>query len=123
MELIRRLLRRMTAVSDWSLWSLPRWLTVFVLTVVAVDAAAIGVAASFTTITTHDLLLFGLLLSCTALAVRGTLFRCSASHRRRHGYPLWLAIVPRECFVLIVGNKTVSGMTDRDFERCYGDLW
>jgi len=69
MELIRRLLRRMTAVSDWSLWSLPRWLTVFVLTVVAVDAAAIGVAASFTTITTHDLLLFGLLLSCTALAV------------------------------------------------------
>jgi len=50
MELIRRLLRRMTAVSDWSLWSLPRWLTVFVLTVVAVDAAAIGVAASFT----HD---------------------------------------------------------------------
>ncbi len=36
---------------------------------VAVDAAAIGVAESFTTITTHDLLLFGLLLSCTALAV------------------------------------------------------
>jgi diguanylate cyclase (GGDEF)-like protein len=69
MELIRRLLRRMTAISDWDLWSLPRWLTVFVLTVVAVDAAAIGVAASFTTITAHDLLLFGLLLSCTALAV------------------------------------------------------
>jgi diguanylate cyclase (GGDEF)-like protein len=69
MERIRRLLRRMTAISDWDLWSLPRWLTVFVLTVVAVDAAAIGVAASFTTITAHDLLLFGLLLSCTALAV------------------------------------------------------
>jgi diguanylate cyclase (GGDEF)-like protein len=69
MELIRRLLRRMTAVSDWDLWSLPRWLTVFVLTVVAVDAAAIAVAASFTTITAHDLLLFGLLISCTALAV------------------------------------------------------
>ena len=59
----------MTAVSDWALWSLPRWLTVYVLTVVAVDAAAIGVAASFTTITVHDLLLFGLLLGCTALAV------------------------------------------------------
>jgi diguanylate cyclase (GGDEF)-like protein len=69
MELIRRLLRRITAISDWDLWSLPRWLTVFVLTVVAVDAAAIGVAASFTTITAHDLLLFGLLLGCTALAV------------------------------------------------------
>jgi diguanylate cyclase (GGDEF)-like protein len=69
MELIRRLLRRMTAVSDWDLWSLPRWLTVFVLTIVAIDAVAIGVAASFTTITAHDLLLFGLLLGCTALAV------------------------------------------------------
>jgi diguanylate cyclase (GGDEF)-like protein len=69
MELIRRLLRRITAISDWDLWSLPRWLTVFVLTIVAVDAAAIGVAASFTTITAHDLLLFGLLLGCTALAV------------------------------------------------------
>jgi diguanylate cyclase (GGDEF)-like protein len=69
MELIRRLLRRITAISDWDLWSLPRWLTVFVLTVVAVDAVAIAVAASFTTITAHDLLLFGLLLGCTALAV------------------------------------------------------
>jgi diguanylate cyclase (GGDEF)-like protein len=69
MELIRRLLRRITAISDWDLWSLPRWLTVFVLAIVAVDAAAIGVAASFTTITAHDLLLFGLLLGCTALAV------------------------------------------------------
>ena len=69
MELIRRLLRRMTAVSAWPLWSLPRWLTAFVLTVVAVDAVAIGVAASVTTITAHDLLLFGLLLGCTALAV------------------------------------------------------
>ena len=58
-----------TAIGDWSIWSLPRWLTVFVLAVIAVDLAAIGVAASFTTITGHDLLLFGLLLSCTALAV------------------------------------------------------
>ena len=69
MRLIRRLLRRMIAINDWRLWSLPRWLPVFVLTVVAVDAAAIGVAASFTTITEHDLVLFGLLLGCTALAV------------------------------------------------------
>ena len=69
MDLIRHLLRRMIAVSDWGLWSLPRWLAVFVLTVVAVDAAGIGVAASFTAVTGHDLVLFGLLLGCTALAV------------------------------------------------------
>jgi diguanylate cyclase (GGDEF)-like protein len=62
-------LRQSFAVRNWALWSLPRWLTGFVLSVIAVDMAAIGVAASFTTITTHDLLLFGLLLACTAFAV------------------------------------------------------
>jgi len=72
MELIRRLQRRMTAVSDWGLWSLPRWLTVYVLTVVAVDAAAIGLAVSFTTITRANLALFGLLLGCTAISVELT---------------------------------------------------
>ena len=72
MELIRRLQRRMTAVSGWPLWSLPRWLTVYVLTVVAVDAAAIGLAASFTTFTRANLALFGLLLACTAISVELT---------------------------------------------------
>jgi diguanylate cyclase (GGDEF)-like protein len=69
MRMARRVPRPRAAIRDWPLWSLPRWLTVFVLTVVAADLAAIGVAASFTTITGHDLLLFGLLLGCTALAV------------------------------------------------------
>ncbi len=72
MELIRRLQPRMTTVSDWGLWSLPRWLTVYVLTVVAVDAAAIGLAASFTTFTRANLALFGLLLGCTAISVELT---------------------------------------------------
>jgi diguanylate cyclase (GGDEF)-like protein len=62
----------MTAVGDWGLWSLPRWLTVYVLTVVAVDAAAIGLAVSFTTITRANLALFGLLLGCTAISVELT---------------------------------------------------
>jgi len=68
-RMARRVPRPRIAVTDWPLWSLPRWLTVFVLTVIAVDLAAIGVAACVTTITRHDVLLFGLLLSCTALAV------------------------------------------------------
>jgi len=72
MELIRRLQRRMTAVSDWDLWSLPRWLTVYVLTVVAVDAVAIGLAVSLTTFTRANLTLFGLLLGCTAISVELT---------------------------------------------------
>ena len=72
MEQIRRLPARMTAVGHWGLWSLPRWLTVYVLTVVAVDAAAIGLAVSFTTITRANLALFGLLLGCTAISVELT---------------------------------------------------
>jgi len=69
MGLSRRLPRRLAAVSDWALWRLPRWLIAFLLTVVVADLAAIGVAASFTTITAGNLALFGLLLGCTAVAV------------------------------------------------------
>jgi len=72
MKLIRRLSRRMTAISGWGLWSLPRWLTVYVLTVIVVDAAAIGVAATLTTFTRANLALFGLLLGCTAISVELT---------------------------------------------------
>ena len=69
MEIGRRLARWLTAVSGWPIWSLPRWLSVFVLTVIAVDGAAIGIAASVTTVTGHDLILFILLLACTACAI------------------------------------------------------
>ena len=72
MELIRRLLRRMTAVSEWPLWSLPRWLVAYIPSVIAVDLAAIGLAASFTTFTRANLALFGLLLGCTAISVELT---------------------------------------------------
>ena len=69
MELIRRLVRRVTAVRAWALWSLPRWLIVFVLTVVAVYVTAIGIAAPLTTFREHDLVVFGVLVACTAIAV------------------------------------------------------
>jgi diguanylate cyclase (GGDEF)-like protein len=69
MRLNRRPLRRLTAVRDWSLWSLPRWLSIFVLTVVAVYVVAIGVAAPFTSFTQHDLILFSVLLACTMIAI------------------------------------------------------
>ncbi len=72
MRLTRRLSRLKSAISDWPVWSLPRWLTAFVFAVVALELAAIGVAASVTTITGHDLALFGLLLVCTLLAVELT---------------------------------------------------
>jgi diguanylate cyclase (GGDEF)-like protein len=72
MGMTRRRWRRMTAIGSWPLWSLPRGLLAYVLTIDVVALAAIGIAASFTTITEHDLALFGLLLGCTALAVEMT---------------------------------------------------
>jgi diguanylate cyclase (GGDEF)-like protein len=72
MRLPRHPWKRMTAVSAWPIWSLERWLLSFVLTVIALAVAAVGIAASFTRFTEHDLMLFGLLLGCTALAVELT---------------------------------------------------
>ena len=72
MLVARRWLRRSIAVRSWPLWSLPRWLVVFILAVIAADLAAIGVAASFTAITRSNLALFGLLLGCTAASVELT---------------------------------------------------
>jgi diguanylate cyclase (GGDEF)-like protein len=69
MRTTRRLPGQTTAVADWPIWSLPRWLRAYVLTIIAVALAAICLAASFTTITEHDLVMFGLLLGCTAIAV------------------------------------------------------
>ncbi len=72
MRLTRHPWQRMTSVKAWPIWSLQRWLLVFILTVIGTAAAAIGVSASFVTLTGHDLILFGILLGCTALAVELT---------------------------------------------------
>jgi len=72
MRMIRRPWRRWPAIGSWPLWSLPRWLLAYVLAIDAAAMAAIVIAAAFTTITEHDLALFGLLLGCTALAVELT---------------------------------------------------
>ena len=83
MELIRRLPRRIPAVSDWAVWRLPRWLTVYVLVVVAANLTAIGVAAPLTAFRGHDLILFAVLLACTAIAVEW-----SRRSKEQHGMSL-----------------------------------
>jgi diguanylate cyclase (GGDEF)-like protein len=71
-RMTRRLSLRAKVTSDWPIWSLPGWLTAFVITIVAVYLAAIGLTASATSFSGHDLALFGLLLGCTAAAVEMT---------------------------------------------------
>jgi diguanylate cyclase (GGDEF)-like protein len=75
-EALKRVTRlvpqRARAIRTWPIWSLPRWLLVFVLAVIAADMAAIAVAAKTAAFSTHNLALFGLLLGCTAAAVEMT---------------------------------------------------
>jgi len=67
---IRLLMRRTRdGIEGWAIWSLPRWLSAFIVALIAIDLAAIGVAASVTTVRVHDLVLFSLLLACTAASV------------------------------------------------------
>jgi diguanylate cyclase (GGDEF)-like protein len=72
MRMTDRPWRRLAVIGSWPLWSLPPWVLAFVLTIIAMALAAIGLAASLTTITGHDLAWFGLLLGCTALAIEWT---------------------------------------------------
>jgi diguanylate cyclase (GGDEF)-like protein len=60
------------ALRNWPIWSLPRWLSIYVLAVIAVDLAAIAVAAQAASFSAHNLALFGLLLGCVAAAVEMT---------------------------------------------------
>ena len=72
MRMARRVPWQAKRISDWPIWSLPRWLTVFVIAVIVAELAAIGVTAPATVFSGHDLALFGLLLGCTAAAVEMT---------------------------------------------------
>jgi diguanylate cyclase (GGDEF)-like protein len=111
MRLNRRSVRRLTAVRDWTLWSLPRWLTFFVLTVVGVYTVAIGVAAPFTTFTEHDLILFGVLLACTAIAVEVARKTGEPGHTAKDVQGVWefpVAILLPPLFALIAPISRIA---------------
>src|SRR5580693_3852751 len=59
-------------VRAWPVWELPTWLIVFIFTVTAGYAAALGVAAWAVRLTAHDVFLFGALLACIAATVEFT---------------------------------------------------
>jgi len=111
MRLDRRLMRRVRAVGDWMLWSLPRWLVIFVVAVVAVYVAAIGVAASFTTLTEHDLILFGVLLACTAVAVELARKTGEPGHTAKDVQGVWefpIAILLPPLFALLAPISRIA---------------
>jgi diguanylate cyclase (GGDEF)-like protein len=64
--------RLLAGVRGWALWELPRWLAWFVITVMAVDAAAIGVAADSARLRAGQAGLFALLLGLSVATVELT---------------------------------------------------
>ncbi|HMG62222.1 MAG TPA: hypothetical protein VK599_04665, partial [Streptosporangiaceae bacterium] len=63
------------AVSGWPLWELPRWLLVFVITVIAAAGVALAAALALTSVrgySAHDAELFAVLLGCDAVTVELT---------------------------------------------------
>jgi diguanylate cyclase (GGDEF)-like protein len=104
MRLDRRPWRRLTVVRDWPLWSLPRWLTVFVLAVAAVYFSGIGLAAWFANATGHDLILFGVLITCTLVAIELTRKMGEPGHTAKDVYGIWefpIAILLPPLFALL----------------------
>src|ERR1700761_806841 len=59
-------------VRAWAIWALPRWLSVFIVGAVVLDAAGFGCAASGPLGDRHDLVVFGLLLACDVAGVELT---------------------------------------------------
>jgi len=111
MRLDRRFMRRIRAVGDWPLWSLPRGLAIFVVTVVVVYVAAIGVAASFTSVTEHDLILFGVLLGCTAIAVELARKTGEPGHTAKDVQGVWefpIAILLPPLFALLAPISRIA---------------
>jgi len=111
MRLDRRFLRRLTGVRDWPLWSLPRRLIIFVLAVIGVYAVAISVAASFISVTQHDLILFGVLVACTAIAVEVARKTGEPGHTAKDVQGVWefpVAILLPPMFALIAPISRIA---------------
>jgi diguanylate cyclase (GGDEF)-like protein len=67
-----RVRERLRAVPAWPVWQHPRWLVAYILTVIGGYAVAIGLTGVLIPVPVHDLLLFGVLLLCSAVTVELT---------------------------------------------------
>jgi len=94
----------LTGIRDWPLWSLPRWLTAFVLAVATVYVGGIAATAWFTRFTQHDLILFGVLIACTLVAIELTRKMGEPGHATKDVYGIWefpIAILLSPLFALL----------------------
>jgi diguanylate cyclase (GGDEF)-like protein len=64
--------RQFVAAATWPVWTLPRWLSAFIVVVVTADVALLAAALSTVSIRAHDLELFFALLACSAATVELT---------------------------------------------------
>jgi diguanylate cyclase (GGDEF)-like protein len=68
-----RLVRgQVSAIRSWQVWSLPGWLSGFIVAVIVADVVAFAIAAAFLPIRLHDLALFAALVACGAATVEIT---------------------------------------------------
>ena len=90
---------------DWPLWDLPRWLQVLVAGVIALYLGAVGVAVAVAHVEAAQLLLFGLLLACSAVSVELTRRAGQTGGVVRDVYAIWdlpVALLLPPVYVLLV---------------------
>ncbi len=100
------------ALRAWSVWELPRRVGIFVVAVIAADLAAIGLAASSFSVRSHDVLLFGLLLACTAATVELTRRVGEPAGMIKDVYTVWelpvaILLLPLYAFIAPIVRMTL----------------
>src|ERR1700691_4737228 len=79
----------MLAVRAWPIWTLPRFVMVFIVAVILADVAAIAVSAAILSVHAHDLILFGLLLACNGATVELTRRSIEPEGAIKDVYAIW----------------------------------
>ncbi len=106
----RRALGRLRAVRTWPVWEYPRWLIAYIVIAVAGYVLALAVASARTSVSLHDLLLFGGLLLCSAATVEFTRRSGENAGLASYIYGVWelpVAILLPPVFALTVAIPRV----------------
>ena len=103
--LCNRVRARVPALRAWPVWENPRWLVVFIVTVVAAYAMAIGAAARAAPFPPHDPFLLVALLLCITVTVELTKRAGESAGLTKDVYAVWelpVALLFPPVYVLLV---------------------